>query len=144
MDENQVKCLRQLGLSDYEARLYIMLVKYGPSGSTELANKCGLAVSKIYDIARTLNSKSLIEFQDRPRKFRAINPSIALNGVIEERKLHLKHLESLTTNMVDTLKPAYKVSNGVWASKGRKAFFFKLSSMRMVRVVIYYRIMLEW
>jgi sugar-specific transcriptional regulator TrmB len=98
--------LRDLGLTKYEASAYSTLLKEGVTGAQELSRKSDIPVGKIYEVLSNLNNMGLVEFQrSRPRKYRAVKPSIALNNLyvkkeeetkneLENFKLKVSELES--------------------------------------------------
>jgi sugar-specific transcriptional regulator TrmB len=53
--------LTQLGLSEYEARAYIALLKENPSSAYEIAKNSGIPTSKIYEVIRRLEQRELIQ-----------------------------------------------------------------------------------
>ncbi|WMW24588.1 helix-turn-helix domain-containing protein [Methanolobus sediminis] len=103
--------LRDLGLTKYEASAYSTLLKEGVTGAQELSRKSDIPVGKIYEVLSNLNNMGLVEFQrSRPRKYRAVKPSIALNNLytkkeeetkneLENFKLKVSELESKFCDM---------------------------------------------
>jgi len=52
--------LRQLGLGDYEAKIYAVLLNNSPAGATLIAKKCNLSRSSVYTTLHSLTSKGLV------------------------------------------------------------------------------------
>lgn len=52
--------LREIGLGDYEARLYLALVKRHPATGYELARSSGVPSSKVYEVLSRLQEKDLV------------------------------------------------------------------------------------
>jgi sugar-specific transcriptional regulator TrmB len=84
--------LRDLGLTKYEASAYSTLLKEGVTGAQELSRKSDIPVGKIYEVLSNLNNMGLVEFQrSRPRKYRAVKPSIALNNLYTKKEEETKN-----------------------------------------------------
>nr|WP_321498875.1 helix-turn-helix domain-containing protein [uncultured Methanolobus sp.] len=90
--------LRDLGLTKYEASAYSTLLREGVTGAQELSRRSDIPVGKIYEVLSNLNNMGLVEFQrSRPRKYRAVKPSIALNNLYAKK-------EEETKNELDNFK----------------------------------------
>lgn len=84
--------LRDLGLTKYEASAYSTLLKEGVTGAQELSRKSDIPVGKIYEVLSNLNNMGLVKFQrSRPRKYRAVKPSIALNNLYSKKEEETKN-----------------------------------------------------
>ena len=108
------RALRELGLTKYEASAYYSLLKEGISGAQELSRKSDIPVGKIYEVLSNLNNIGLVEFQrSRPRKYRAVKPTIALNNLYakkeEDSKKELENFKlkvaELETKFSDIAQP---------------------------------------
>lgn len=106
--------LRDLGLTKYEASAYSTLLKEGVKGAQELSRKSEIPVGKIYEVLSNLNNMGLVEFQrSRPRQYRAVKPTIALNNLYskkeEESKNELENFKlkvsELETKLSDITQP---------------------------------------
>lgn len=53
--------LSQLGFSEYEAKVYIVLLKEHPLTAYEIAKKSGIPTSKIYEVIRRLENRRTIQ-----------------------------------------------------------------------------------
>lgn len=86
------RALRDLGLTKYESSAYATLLKEGITGAQELSRKSDIPVGKIYEVLSNLNNMGLVEFQrSRPRKYRAVKPSIALNNLYAKKEEETKN-----------------------------------------------------
>jgi sugar-specific transcriptional regulator TrmB len=89
---DQEGSLRDLGLTKYEASAYSTLLKEGVNGAQDLSRKSDIPVGKIYEVLSNLNNMGLVEFQrSRPRKYRAVKPSIALNNLYSKKEEETKN-----------------------------------------------------
>ncbi len=69
MVDNMITYLRELGLSDYEARTYKALCQVSPLTAYEVAQQAGLPTSKIYQVLGRLLEKGLVLcLQEQTRK----------------------------------------------------------------------------
>lgn len=69
MVDNMIAYLRELGLSDYEARTYRALSQVSPLTPYETAQQAGLPTSKIYQVLGRLEEKGLVLcLQEQSRK----------------------------------------------------------------------------
>jgi sugar-specific transcriptional regulator TrmB len=68
--------LREIGLGDYEARLYLALVRRHPATGYELARSSGVPSSKVYEVLRRLEDKDLVFAADggRARRYLPVDP----------------------------------------------------------------------
>lgn len=95
--------LRDLGLTKYEASAYSTLLKEGVSGAQELSRKSEIPVGKIYEVLSNLNNMGLVEFQrSRPRQYRAVKPTIALNNLYSKKEEESRNeLENFKLRVAD-------------------------------------------
>jgi sugar-specific transcriptional regulator TrmB len=72
-----VSRLTKLGLSDYEARTYIALLRENPLTAYEISKVSGIPSSKIYEVIKKLESKQIIQSirGERSRMFVPTSPS---------------------------------------------------------------------
>lgn len=69
--------LRELGLGDYEAKLYLALVKRHPATGYEIARSSGVPTSKVYEVLARLQEKDLVFVTDgggRARRYVPVDP----------------------------------------------------------------------
>lgn len=85
------KALEVIGLTEYEAKVYLTLIQTGTSNAGNLSTLAEVPRSKIYEVLLRLEKKKLIEVQKgRPLFYKAIKPSIALDIVETELKESLQ------------------------------------------------------
>jgi HTH-type transcriptional regulator, sugar sensing transcriptional regulator len=68
--------LRDVGLGDYEAKLYLALVKRHPATGYELARSSGVPSSKVYEVLGRLQDKDLVFVTDggRTKRYIPVDP----------------------------------------------------------------------
>jgi sugar-specific transcriptional regulator TrmB len=61
MDEGVVDRLRVLGMSLYEARIYVGLLRHGPQNGNEVSKSAGIPSSKVYSTLEKLVTKGIVQ-----------------------------------------------------------------------------------
>jgi len=104
--EKARKALREIGLTDYEIRAYLMMLSSGPLTASQVSQKADLPYSKIYDILKVLERKGWIEVErSRPKIYYPKSPSEA----IEMTRLRVENsLRNLKSQVLTELKPIYE------------------------------------
>lgn len=125
--------LRALGLTLYEARVYLTLLLNGSLTTTEIVKLSKIPHPRVYDITRSLESKGLIEAASagRPKAYRAIKPEFALRGYVEGVK---RKLEYYCGSLVVELEKLYATPKtarveDVWRLKGARAILNKAAQV---------------
>jgi sugar-specific transcriptional regulator TrmB len=101
--------LTRLGLTNYEARAYLALIKRGSATGAQVARLADLPRQRIYDVLATLVEKGLAS--SRPGdvvKYAAVPPQVALETLVENHRQHLARLEQEAAVVVEHLGPAYQ------------------------------------
>jgi sugar-specific transcriptional regulator TrmB len=84
-EEKLSRELRKLGLTGYEARCYVFLVKLGPSDPRKVASRASLPYPNAYEALRRLDDLGWVELvRRRPAVYRARDPG-TIFGEIESR-----------------------------------------------------------
>lgn len=130
--ERAQRLLRELGLTEYEARVYIALVSAGPSSAGELSDLANVPYSRIYDILSRLERRGWLETQpSRPARYRARPPAEAVEHMkIEwERKFKetseiiIKELEPIYEHIAEVKRP------DIWVIRGERNLLTKIGEM---------------
>ncbi|MFH1821287.1 MAG: helix-turn-helix domain-containing protein [Methanobacteriota archaeon] len=130
--EKAQRLLRELGLTDYEARAYSVLVTNGPSAAGELSKLANVPYSRIYDILSRLEQRGWVEAQaGRPSRYRSRTPAevVKIVKMEQERKLKevggavVKELEPLYSRKAEAKRP------DVWVIRGGKNLLTKIGEM---------------
>ncbi|RLI79432.1 hypothetical protein DRP05_04015 [Archaeoglobales archaeon] len=121
--------LKKLGLSEYEAKVYVSLVGIGKATAREVHEVSGVPRARVYDVLNRLTSKGFVDVEEgEPKRFKPVEP----RKVIEKLKLELIkaaddciiELESLRMSKQKDFSPAL-VIRGEWniLEKIRDAIF---------------------
>jgi len=84
--------LRDLGLSEYESRVYRALLRTGPTTAKELSHASGVPMGRIYDVLGDLEATELVRSQQagRPKKYAPVEPETALSRLLQERRREIE------------------------------------------------------
>jgi sugar-specific transcriptional regulator TrmB len=114
--------LRDLGLSEYEARSYRALLRTGPTTAKELSRASDVPMGRIYDVLNTLEQYSLVRSQaaSRPKKYVAVEPDTALDRLLEDKRKELeekaRQYEGIVDELVDELDVTEPVEGQFWTA----------------------------
>lgn len=89
--------IRNLGLTDYEVEIFLVLIKSGPLSAYEISKKTGLYRQACYDALNRLQEKGFVSFALRNGKkiFQAINPQQISEFLDEQKKQYESILPEL-------------------------------------------------
>jgi len=98
--------LRDLGLSDYEARAYRGLLTIGQTTARELSEESGVPMGRVYDVLNDLETRGVVRSQAaaRPTTYVAVDPETALDRLLEARREDLAARADAYTETVAALK----------------------------------------
>jgi sugar-specific transcriptional regulator TrmB len=84
------KILREMGLSENEANVYLALLKNGPSLAGTISRKTGIHRRNVYDITERLIKKGIIGYilKNNRRFFEAVNPEKFLD-ILKQKESEL-------------------------------------------------------
>ncbi len=113
-DEFSVQSLMKLGLTEYEARIYVVLVKMGPRNASEISFLGKVPRPKTYGAIRGLESKGLLRIvTGKPERYMAVSPNDVLIPLVE--KVSRETAECV--QVVENLSMAFESSKYVYTEK---------------------------
>lgn len=97
-----------LGLTQYEAKAYLALIHRRTYTAAEVARASSVPRQRIYDVLTSLFERGLV----RTRKgasvqYTAIDPKLAMDRLMAERRSALQGLERITTDLIEALAPTW-------------------------------------
>src|SRR5262249_42056248 len=97
VEAEAVASLQELGLSLYEARLYIGLLKHGPQNGNELSRTSSVPSSKVYATLGKLSAAGIVQHINRGSKqeYVCISPTELVHRYREKYRRPLDHLEEV-------------------------------------------------
>lgn len=107
--------LRDLGLSEYEARAYRSLLRTGPTTAKELSRVSDVPMGRIYDVLNSIEQYDLVRSQSasRPKKYVAVEPTTALDRLLAAKKRELNQQADQYEGIVDELAGELETSEPV-------------------------------
>lgn len=121
LSDKSRKAMEDLGLTNYEIKVYIALLESGSMNASEMSKKSSVPYSKIYDVLNSLEEKGWIESNSsRPQKFFPKSPHTA----IETTKMLIEsRLKASETLVIAELTPLYEKTGvkerpEIWVVRG--------------------------
>ncbi len=114
--------LRDMGLSEYEERAYRALLDAGATTAKELSRASDVPMGRIYDVLNSLEQHSLVRSQtaSRPKKYVAVEPTTALDRLLEDKKRELSEkadqYEEIAETLAAELDTAEPVEEQFWTA----------------------------
>ena len=114
--------LRDLGLSEYESRVYRTLLETGPTTAKELSEASDVPMGRIYDVLNSIEQYNLVRSQSasRPKKYVAVEPSTALDRLLDDKKRELQETvaqyEEIAEDLTGELETAEPVEETFWTA----------------------------
>lgn len=108
------RTLRPLGLSEYEVRVFLTLVKNGPANYRNVARESNVPTGKIYHVLSTLGAKGFVEIiQTKPKIYRAVEPKIALRRRLKQLEEDFFELERKIRDELPNLQLQYSLKHDI-------------------------------
>ncbi len=89
-----IDSLRELGLTEYEARVYICALTEGSLPMRELAFRSGVPRTKVYQSVRSLARRGLLRLKENPLRFTAVDADEVFDPAIRQEEKRIKELKS--------------------------------------------------
>jgi len=132
VSEEAKKVLREVGLTDYETRAYLILLERGVMAASEVSEHGGVPYSKVYETLNSLERKGWIEAErGRPSRYFPKAPSEALDAA----RLRLEDMVNSWKHVVlGELQPLYERREllekpDIWILRGEFSILAKLREM---------------
>lgn len=101
-DSSIVSLLRDLNLTEYEAKALTTLFKYSESDAPTISRNSQIPKTRIYDVLDKLKAKGLVlEVYKSPKTFKVINPNDIFKQLIDSKK---EEFNSLSKKVDDVVK----------------------------------------
>lgn len=96
--------LQDLGLTEYESKVYLALVQHGKLNAKDISTYSGVPQNRVYETVETLKSKGLCDIiPGSPKGFEAFEPEIAINNLINNKEDGLKKLKRNVNKIINNL-----------------------------------------
>ncbi len=126
--------LSELGLNNYEAKVYLTLITEGISTAKNISDITAIPYGKVYEIINVLASKGfVITLPTKPMKCQAVSPK---NSISTLKKNYQERIEKFETAVLKNLEPIFTKNKkftdpqGIfWVMKGRRNINKKIEDM---------------
>jgi HTH-type transcriptional regulator, sugar sensing transcriptional regulator len=110
MDGAVISSFQALGLSLYEAKVCVGLLRHGPQNGNEVSKSAGLPSSKVYSTLERLVSKGIVHSvrRDSTTQYVCISPEELIHRLRSEFEEPLAHLEKTLPSLA-VFEPAAEV-----------------------------------
>ncbi len=111
--------LKEIGLTDNEVKIYLLLLKQGLMNPSEIAKKSGLHRGYIYDALERMQEKEVISsiLKDKKKHFQAILPE----NLVELLRFRLENFQKIVPELIK-LEQTKKEETRVDLHKGNKVY----------------------
>jgi sugar-specific transcriptional regulator TrmB len=121
-DERAVTVLERLGLSNYEAQVFVALQRLGTGTARDIHEEIGVPRSQVYGAADDLEAKGLVSVQQsRPKRYRPIELEEARQQLTEtferDRQAAFDHLKEIQS---EKHRPDEQRED-IWTTSGTEA-----------------------
>jgi len=131
-----LKTLKKIGLTEYESKIYLTLIKHGTQTAKEISKKSKVPKNRIYDSVEFLKERCLIEeIIGTPKKYKAINPKIALSEYLKSLEKLEENLELLYKKPKEKTKIPIKIIYGKKSAYEARFFDFDVVKEKMSVIV---------
>lgn len=105
----ETEILKNLGLIENEIKVYLLLLKRGPSLASDIAEEAHLHRTHAYDILHSLVKKSIVSYVIRENRkyFQAVDPE-QLDSLLKDQQEQLKKSEDKLKILINELKEISK------------------------------------
>lgn len=97
-----------LGLTGYEARVYLALIGRDRATAAQAARDSGVPRQRIYDVLAGLTRRGLVRsLEGRVIAYSAVDPAAAIERLMASHRADFSRLEQATVEMVEALVPVW-------------------------------------
>lgn len=137
LEEREVTALRRLGLTEYESRIYLALIKLGPKKASEVSFFGQVPRTKAYGAIRELQRKGLLNIiPGNPELYAPSPPAEVLMPLMAKLNRDVKNSEDVVQGLALTYessrflkREAPKEVSEFWQMEGRQNVLNKLTQV---------------
>ena len=109
MDE-KVNLLKDLGFTEYEAKIYLALVYLKKADVRTISKETGIHQTKAYQIAKQLVEKGMVKIiSGHPIMFEVVEPSLAFSKVLEDFEKKKENVKNVIAELQQSFQEAQKL-----------------------------------
>ena len=138
VENREVAALKRLGLTEYESRIYLALIKMGPKKASEVSFFAQVPRTKAYGAIRELERKGLLRIiGGKPELYAPSSPNETLAPLVTQLSSELKDSEDMIQSLTVLFESSqytkrYEAPREVaefWQIDGRKKVFDKIGEI---------------
>lgn len=137
VEEREITALRRLGLTEYESRIYLVLVRRGPIKASELSFFGQIPRTKTYGAIKELERKGLLRIiPGKPEAYAPSSPGEVLMPMVTKLSRELTDAEAVVQGLVLAFESGKfvkregpKESEEFWEIQGRPGIINKLNQI---------------
>jgi len=140
-EDREIAALQRLGLTEYESRLYLSLVKQGPTKASQLSFRGQVPRTKSYGAIKELARKGLVQIiPGKPELYQASSPNEVLYPLISKANNEMKGCEDVVQSLAITFEASKytkrpedvpKQLEEFWRMDGREGIYNKIGQIMM-------------
>lgn len=124
-DEELLRNFRTVGFTEYEARVYMQLLRSSPATAYEIAKASGVPRPNTYNALDSLAKRgAVMPISDNPRRFVAAPPEKHLSSIVRQTAMVCDDLADRLARLQDTDHDPY-----VWNVHGERAIHDKIDAL---------------
>ena len=136
--EEQVKILQQLGLTEYQAKVYAALLSKSESTADEITKISQVPITKIYSVLKSLEDMGFLKCTlTRPKYYRPVAVDGVVDAMINKRQEKIHELVQNKNVMISKLVGLYENSGKehetpkdvAWITSGMEAGLIEIGKM---------------
>lgn len=109
-DMEAIERLKELGLTEYDAKVYYTLVAKSPLTAIDISREADVPMSKVYVVLSRLENGGWISVvPERPKQYRAVDPGVTIDNACSQAVSRLENTRSL---LQKSLKETYDGRSG--------------------------------
>jgi sugar-specific transcriptional regulator TrmB len=109
MDE-KINILKDLGFTEYEAKIYLALVYLKKADTKTISKETGIQQTKAYQVAKKLVDKGVVKIiAGHPIMFGVVDPSIAFSKSLEELEKKKENAKKIIAELQETFQKVQKL-----------------------------------
>jgi len=119
-DDDAIGALKRLGLTTYEARVFVALQKLGTGSASEVADIADVPRSQVYGAAEDLEGRGLVDVeQSNPTRYRPVDVEEARERLYRQ----LRSESDAAFDYLESVREEYgtdeEESESIWTVRGR-------------------------
>ena len=139
VEDREIAALQRLGLTEYESRVYLSLIKQGPTKASQLSFFGQVPRTKAYGAIQELRRKGLLRtIPEKPELYEAASPNEVLFPLISKINNGMKESEEVVQSLALTFeagkyakRQSPKQSEEFWNLDGRQVVYNKLNQVML-------------